>query len=105
MNRVIPYLIIHVNHPDKNILKEIMSGIEEEEVLYQVVYSDSPKDSVTLAYAGARQSSLGVGIGISENNYHIAIQQQLAPVLIKMDCTSRNTGHNAARLVKKKPLR
>jgi len=105
MNKVIPYLIIHVHHPDQLILKEVMSGIEEEEVLYQVVYSDSSKDSITLAYDGARQSSLGVGVGISKDNYTIAIQQQLAPVLIKTDATPRNTGHNAGRLVKKKPLR
>lgn len=100
-----PALVICSNRPDEAVLKEIMAGIEEEGVLFQVVEMKEETDPQALALAGSKLSILGAGIGISTKEVKLAVREQLAPVILPVGSSPRDLGHNGAKYIKKKPLR
>ncbi|MEG6585372.1 glycerol dehydratase reactivase beta/small subunit family protein [Dendrosporobacter sp. 1207_IL3150] len=90
-------------------LREVQAGIEEEGVPFTLFISDET-DAVRLAYQGAEQSKLGVGIGIGLEE--VCIHYYKLPAerpLFVSDCSDthewRRFGYNAARLVKGIPFK
>ncbi|MBQ8305707.1 MAG: glycerol dehydratase reactivase beta/small subunit family protein [Blautia sp.] len=103
-----PSIIVYTDHPDEDLLKEVLAGIEEEGVLYQV--SERNGDLDTLAFEAAAESMLGSGIGILGNR--MAMQMQRLPKghnVFELDSPRfwqcRNLGANSARAIKKMPFR
>ena len=105
MSKQRPALVICSNGPDEVTMKEVMAGIEEEGVLFQVVEMKDRKDPESLALAGARLSILGAGIGIRGKEVQLAVREQLAPVILAKGDSPRELGHNGAKYIKKKPMR
>lgn len=100
---------------DKNCLtevdfKELMLGIEEEGIPYEVHGLDN-KDAVELGYQASIESKLGVGLGVSKEMIvlHYNKLEENSP-LYKIstksnDAKLRALGSNAARLVVKMPFK
>jgi hypothetical protein len=104
-----PTILIYTAKPDMNLLKEICAGIEEEGVLLQVVLQED-MDIDCLSFEAANDSILGAGIGIS--HIKIALSLRLHPKekpIFKLEnptiIQARNLGINAARVVKRMPLK
>lgn len=104
-----PSIFIYANNPDKDSLREICAGIEEEGVFYEVFYKDYA-DLDTLAHTAAADSMMGSGVGICSNSVAMQmkgipkgknVQQFDIPTLA--DC--RKLGSNSARIIKKMPLK
>lgn len=103
-----PAIIIYTHEPDKDFLREVCAGIEEEGVLYQV--SNHEGDLDTLAYEAAKESMLGSGIGI--DGARLAMQMQRLPKgknVFELNMPGfwqcRNLGANSARAIKKMPFK
>lgn len=103
-----PAILIYVNHPDADYLREICAGIEEEGVLYKIREIEDDLDQ--LAYAAANESMLGSGVGISGRR--IAMQMRrlsLGHNVFELHAPKfwqcRNLGANSARAIKKMPFR
>lgn len=103
-----PSIIIYTDHADRDFLREVCAGIEEEGVLYQV--TEKAGDLDTLSYEAAADSMLGSGIGITENR--LAMQMQRLPkgrnvfeLIAPTFCQCRNLGANSARTIKKLPFK
>jgi len=79
--------------------------MEEEGVPLRV--EDGAGTALELAFAAARASSLGVGIGLDATTVcvHHAKRPQDSPVLTAALVHARLCGHNAARLVVGLPLK
>ena len=103
-----PAIIIYCSEADVDYLREICAGIEKEGVLFQV--SDREGDMDTLAFEAAKESMLGVGIGIADRR--IAMQMQHVPKgknVFELHAPKfwqcRNLGANSARAIKKIPFK
>ena len=99
-----PTIIIYCQNADEDYLKEICAGIEEEGVLYQIQNRQGDLD--TLSFEAAKESMLGVGIGMTERR--IAMQMQHVPKgknVFELHAPRfwqcRNLGANSARAIKK----
>lgn len=102
-----PSIYIYVSRPNNSLLTEIVSGIEEEGVLYQIFKKES-EDGLLLAYDAANASTLGIGISLIENLGVLQLQKfPMDTPLFKIKASSefRNLGTNAARAVKGLPFR
>jgi hypothetical protein len=103
-----PTILIYGVSPNSTILKEIAAGIEEEGVLYDIVYQNNMSlDS--LCFESSNTSVLGAGIGIYGT--HIALSLRLlekGTYLFELKQPSgsqaRKLGSNAARAVKRIPF-
>ena len=93
-------------------MKEVFFGIEEEGVPYEVKeLKDHAADAVELAFLGAQESMVGVGIGINSDGLLAVHYQKLskeAPLFF-VNCKiepsfARIMASNAARLVKGIPF-
>ena len=103
-----PSIMIYADNPDRDLLKEVCAGIEEEGVLFQV--AERTGDLDTLAFQAAEESMLGSGIGISGGR--IAMQIKRLPLghnVFELDSPTflqcRSLGANSARAIKKMPFR
>ncbi|MCF0134265.1 MAG: glycerol dehydratase reactivase beta/small subunit family protein [Blautia sp.] len=103
-----PAIILYVDEPDPDLLREVCAGIEEEGVLYQV--SAHKGDLDTLAFEAAKESILGSGIGMT--GQRIALQMLRLPKghnVFELDSPRfwqcRNLGANSARAIKKMPFK
>lgn len=103
-----PSILIYVNHPDRDYMREICAGIEEEGILYQIRELEGELDD--LAYDAANESMLGSGIGISGRR--IAMQMRRLPrgrnvfeLHAPRFWQCRNLGANSARAIKKMPFK
>lgn len=110
-----PTIIIYTHAADQTILREICAGIEEEGVLFETE-SQLFANLDTLSAQACDASMLGVGIGINGKEIalhikgmnvrhgtdeHTALFSHADP-----DATqARALGANAARVIKKLPLR
>lgn len=98
-------------HPDSRpeLLREIMLGMEEEGVPWEL--EKRMDGALTLAWDAARSSNLEVGIGLDGSNMilHYNKLKPDAPLFQLSARTgaeqARALGSNAARLVKKLPLK
>lgn len=104
-----PSIVIYTYRGDRQLLREICAGIEEEGVFYEVTEKDTG-DVDRLAYEAAEDSVLGSGIGVSGAD--AALQMRRLPVgrnvqkfhqPTKEQC--RELGSNSARIIKKEGLK
>lgn len=104
-----PSIIInHNRNVNKNDIKPLLYGIEEEGIPYELKESDSD-DILSLSYNACISSKLGVGLGISSSEaaLHFDKLEESSP-LFRIKLNSKNKrflGVNAARLVKKMPFK
>ncbi len=92
------------------ILSDVTSGVEEESIPFDIQVKETD-DGVLLAYEGATESSLQVGIGIDSKGIiavHYTTLDKNTP-LFKIDYNFerdkiRKIGSNSARLVKGVPF-
>lgn len=103
-----PSIFIYSNNANGDLLKEICAGIEEQGVFFEV-FEQPVSDIDTLAFNAAKDSMMGSGLGVSNNN--VALQMKglakgkniefySAPT--KEEC--RKIGANSARAIKKLPF-
>lgn len=109
MNSKKPILNVYINEAGGMYLKEILEGIEEEGVLYQVEKREEYQ-AKTLASAAANESLLETGIGIDGNNVCVTISKLTEHTPLQIFSLSNNPelrviGSNAARLIKGIPLK
>ena len=103
-----PSVLICTSGADQDLLKEVLAGIEEEGVLYQVQEVSGSLDE--LAFRAAGESMLGSGIGMT--GVRLAMQMAGLPLgknVFELDAPHfwqcRNLGANSARAVKKMPFK
>lgn len=84
----------------EDIAKEVLAGIEEEGVLYQVASTSVYKEAAILAQEAAEQSQLEVGIGICKKEVVLTVHKLRGKALLKTKSAYRELGQNAARYVK-----
>ncbi|MGL4913880.1 MAG: glycerol dehydratase reactivase beta/small subunit family protein [Romboutsia sp.] len=90
--------------------KEIMLGIEEEGIPYEIK-GCSESDVINLGYEASLDSNLGVGIGVSKDTiilHYNKLEKNSPLYTIKTSSNSskmRALGSNAARLVIKMPFK
>ncbi len=99
-----PEIVILTNSPDKEALKELLAGIEEEGVLYRVVDEKLDESEKILGYKAANVSQIETGIGLYEKNAALYIQKVPEKPLLITFKAHRILGQNAARYVKGNPL-
>ncbi|MDK2799079.1 MAG: Dehydratase medium subunit [Clostridiales bacterium] len=105
MNQSKPEIVIMACQTSKEILKEILAGIEEEQLFYKVIWMERQMDVQQLATEAAKQSSLDVGIGVFQRNVVVTCRQlEGKQPLLKGDNGYRRLGINAARYIKKNPF-
>ncbi len=104
-----PSIVInHNERTQESELKQLCLGMEEEGVPFQIEAS-AELNPLILAQSAALSSRLGVGIGVSLD-YVVVTTEKLPegrPYLAEFTSATadRITGSNAARLVKRIPLR
>lgn len=93
------------------VLRQVCAGVEEEGVPTEVVDVPGPDDATTLAHAAARESRLGVGIGLDAAGaaaVHHGTLPEPTPVTATPAAAAaadwRRAGRIAARVVKHLPL-
>lgn len=104
-----PSIYIYVNKPNRNVLREICSGIEEEGVFYEVVEQET-QDLNTLAWTAANDSMLGSGIGLKGNSVAFLIRglklgKNIEYYAYPSNEESRLLGMNSARAIKKQAFK
>jgi hypothetical protein len=104
-----PAIVVLTRDPALRVLKEVLAGIEEEGVLFEVTGSTEPSCE-ELALEGAAMSSLGVGIGIFEGVVCVQVSKMppgnmLFRGSLKKGSKMRNIGANAARYIKGIPFK
>jgi hypothetical protein len=104
-----PTILIFTVRPDEALLRELCAGMEEEGVLYDVIAQPSG-DATALAATASGMSMLGSGVGLVGRSMalHIKGMTTQSPLLGYADATgeqAREIGANAARVIKKLPLR
>jgi hypothetical protein len=104
-----PVIKVFATKASEGFLKEVLAGIEEEGVLYEVEFSEYGF-SRELATKAATESLLETGIGIDEDFASITIcKLPKNSALQSYSCLSneklRLAGSNAARIIKGIPLK
>ena len=99
-----------VGLPHKNILREVIAGIEEEGIKARVIRCFKSSDVAFVAVEGNRLSGSGISIGIQSKGTTVIHQQGLPPLsnlelfpqapLLTLE-TYRQIGKNAARYARK----
>lgn len=93
----------------KNALQQLLYGLEEEGIPWEI-WTAEEEDALMLAWNGAQASRLGVGVGMDRqsvvlNMSKLAQEKPLFQIPIQSVEQARILGANAARLVKKLPLK
>jgi hypothetical protein len=104
-----PVIFVYVIEPDKDVLKEICAGMEEEGMLFEVV-TKVGLDIETLCYESASDSILGSGIGVYGKEIGFSLRSLPKGKLVytyknPTFIEARNLGANAARGVKRLPFK
>lgn len=106
MNPIKPTIMIYAKQANSNLLKEILCGIEEEELFYTLQVVHGPENKEALAKMAALSSLLGVGVGIVEETACLVTKSTLEypPIYTATGSANegRRLGKNAARFVKMK---
>lgn len=104
-------IYIYSNRSLSNGLNNILWGIEEEGLLYEINIFHM-ESAINLAYKAALDSRLDVGIGVGEDGevvLHYAKLNEESPLFIcnlqRGNVVLRTIGANAARLVKGIPFK
>ncbi len=95
--------------PHKDVLKEVMAGIEEEGLCPRLVRVNKTADVAFISHEAAKLSGSGIGIGILSRGTSVIHQEDLPPLqnlelfsqapLVELE-TFRNMGRNAAKYAK-----
>jgi Dehydratase medium subunit len=98
-----------INIPHRDVLKEIMAGIEEEGLTARIVRVNKTADVGFIAHEAAKLSGSGIGIGTLSRGTTVIHQRDLAPLqnlelfpqspLVDRE-TFRAIGRNAAKYAK-----
>lgn len=93
----------------KNAFQQLLYGLEEEGIPWEV-WTNTEENALTLAWNGAQASRLGVGVGMDRqtavlNISKFAYERPLFQISVQSAEQVRILGANAARLVKKLPLK
>jgi len=98
--------IIVKYHKDfnKNYLKEVVAGIEEEGVLYTLIPVGEQVDAFTLSKDGVDMSPIEIGIGLSGDKAVLSVKKLQDSPLFHTYEKYRNIGQNAARYIKGRPF-
>lgn len=104
-----PVIFVYAVEPDKDVLKEICAGMEEEGMLFEIV-TKVALDIKTLCYESANDSILGSGIGIVGSEIGFSLRSLPKGKLVytyknPTRIQARNLGANAARGVKRLPFK
>lgn len=104
-----PSIFIYAHNPDKDCLREVCAGIEEEGVFYEIFEKNS-SDVSQLAYDAANESMMGSGIGVSGDTVALMMKGVVKGNNVEFyrkaspeEC--RRIGANSARIIKKMPLK
>ena len=106
-----PCIVVVIDKPDKIILKQLLAGIEEEGIPYEV-NTVNCLELFKITHKAALYSRMGVGVGINGNRVmlHYSKLKSDKPIFdvnlnryIKE--TARSIGNNAARLYKIMPFK
>ncbi|MDN5324000.1 MAG: hypothetical protein PWQ67_2454 [Clostridia bacterium] len=104
--------IARADNNNQEIIKEILAGLEEEGVPWELKYFEE-REAIKLAYHSASESTLQVGIGVGKNG-DVAVHYTRLPLSEPLLYISSNEGYrglwrilgaNAARIVKGIPIR
>ncbi|MGL5675152.1 MAG: glycerol dehydratase reactivase beta/small subunit family protein [Cellulosilyticaceae bacterium] len=95
-----PTIVIKVWNVKKEIISEVLAGIEEEGVLSEVIEASVTSRAQEVAEEAARLSQLEVGIGIAEEEAILTIHKLKGTSLLRTQADYRMLGQNAARYVK-----
>ena len=110
MERPTIKVFIKPDHGRLETLRQLMYGIEEEGIPYEVTESDF-RNAVSLAWEASQQSRLGVGLGLDRDTLVLQFSKlKEHEPLFQISARSpeadvRAMGANAARLVKKLPFK
>ncbi|WP_099023260.1 propanediol/glycerol family dehydratase medium subunit [Mycolicibacterium palauense] len=98
-----------VNIPHSEVIRQILAGIEEQEVTARLIRVRHSSDLAVVAHTGARLSGSGIGIGLLSRGTSMIHQRDL-PRLSSLELfpqsplltleTYRNIGANAAQYAK-----
>ncbi len=98
-----------VDVPHAEVLRQVLAGIEEQDVAARIVRFRHTSDLAAMAHAGAQLSGSGIAIGILSRGTTMIHQRDLARLsslelfpqspLMTLE-TFRNVGRNAARYAK-----
>jgi flavorubredoxin len=101
-----PAITILTYKPNENMLKELLAGIEEEGVNFEV-QDDEYSNVKFLAEKASKLSKLEVGIAVLENQICVHVRNlPKDKYLFKIESkeNARDVGYNAARYVKGNPF-
>ncbi|MDR1790973.1 MAG: glycerol dehydratase reactivase beta/small subunit family protein [Propionibacteriaceae bacterium] len=104
-----PEILVFADSDSRVKLSEVLYGIEEEGVPYRVV--EATGDAGTIAHQAAVESRLGVGVGAASGRVAVTTEKLVAAapyISINLNASravDRAVGANAARLVKRIPLK
>ena len=106
-----PCIVVVTDKPNKIILKQLLAGIEEEGIPYEVNTVNGDQ-LLKITHKAALYSRMGVGIGINKNRVmlHYSKLKVDKPIFDgNLDAfikeTARYIGNNAARLYKIMPFK
>ena len=104
-----PSIFIYTFHPDKEILREICAGMEEEGVFYEIS-EQTVSDLDELSWLAANDSMLGSGIGVSETKAALQMRgikkgHNLEAYDGPDKAKCRKLGANSAKKKKKQPFK
>jgi flavorubredoxin len=102
-----PAITVLTYKPNENILKELLAGIEEEGVNFEVQADDNESDAALLSEKASKLSKLEVGIAVTNNQTYVHVRNLAAgKYLFKIESedNARRVGYNAARYVKGTPF-
>jgi len=98
-----------IDIPHRDVLKEVMAGVEEEGLKARLVRVNKTADVGFIAYEAAKLSGSGIGIGIISRGTSVIHQKDLMPLqnlelfsqspLVELE-TFRAMGRNAAKYAK-----
>lgn len=129
-----PAIFIYTSEPDREILREICAGIEEEGVFYEIkeqtLTADASKSSsvfirsadsirvpedargtaARFAWQAAQDSMLGSGIGVSQRDAALqmrglSVDRCVEAYHAPTQAQCRKLGANSARAIKKMPFK
>ena len=106
-----PCIVVVTDNPNKSILKQLLAGIEEEGIPYEV-NTIKCDEFFKITHEASLYSRMGVGVGICKNRVilHYGKLKVDKPIFDEnLNCyikeTARNIGNNAARLYKILPFK
>jgi len=112
-NLEIPCIYVCLNNLKEPFLKEIVAGIEEEGIPYNVKNINFSEDTILReVYAGAQESRMGIALGVMDDRivlHYNKIKEEKPLIDIRLNLyekeKARIVGCNAARLYKVMPFK